>query len=154
MNDAMSMSHTGLKMMMQAEGLRLEAYPDPGTGAEPWTVGFGHTGPDVKPGMTITKEQAEMLLRDDVRFAEIGVRSYTTVPLTQSQFDALVDFAYNCGIGAMRGSTMLKKLNSRDYLGASEELLRWNRAGGKVMAGLTKRREAEKEMFLGGTAQA
>ena len=87
MNDAMSMSHTGLKMMMQAEGLRLEAYPDPGTGAEPWTVGFGHTGPDVKPGMTITKEQAEMLLRDDVRFAEIGVRSYTTVPLTQSQFN-------------------------------------------------------------------
>ena len=151
MNDAMSMSHTGLKMMMQAEGLRLEAYRCP---ANVLTIGYGHTGTDVTEGMTINEAQSVELLRDDVRFAEIGVRSYTTVPLTQSQFDALVDFAYNCGIGAMRGSTMLKKLNSRDYLGASEELLRWNRAGGKVMAGLTKRREAEKEMSLGDTEQA
>ena len=151
MNDAMTMSHTGLKMIMQAEGLRLEAYRCP---ANVLTIGYGHTGTDVTEGMTINEAQAVEFLRDDVRFAEIGVRTYATVPLTQSQFDALVDFAYNCGVGAMRGSTMLKKLNSRDYLGASEEMLRWNRAGGKVMAGLTKRREAEKDMFLDGTEQA
>lgn len=151
MNDGLALSHTGLKMMMQAEGLRLESYRCP---ADVLTIGYGHTGPDVKPGMVITKDQAEMLLRDDVRFAEIGVRTYATVPLTQQQFDALVDFAYNCGIGAMRGSTMLRKLNSRDYLGAAEELTKWTRAGGKVMAGLVKRRQAEKAMFLDGTEQA
>ena len=153
MNDTMGLSHTGLQMMMRSEGLSLVSYPDPGTGAEPWTIGYGHTGPDVHPDMTITKAQAETLLREDVRFAEIGVKTYATVPLTQGQFDALVDFAYNCGIGAMRGSTMLRRLNSKDYAGAADALLLWDKAGGRVMAGLTRRRQEEKAMFLGGTEQ-
>ena len=138
----------------QFEGKVNEAYGDPLTGAEPWTIGYGHTGPDVHPDMTITKAQAEAHLRDDVRFAEIGVKTYATVPLTQGQFDALVDFAYNCGIGAMRDSTMLRRLNSKDYEGAADALLMWNQAGGRVLAGLTKRREAEKEMFLDDSEQA
>ena len=148
MNDEMKMSHAGLLMMMDAEGLRLEAYPDPGTGGAPWTIGYGHTGSNVAPGMVITEDEASRLLRDDLHFAEIGVRTYATVPLTQGQFDSLVDFAYNCGIGALRGSTLLRKLNSRDYLGASEEFRKWDMAAGKHMAGLAKRRAAEKDMFL------
>ncbi len=147
MNDDMKLSTAGLQMMMNAEGLRLESYRCP---ANVLTIGFGHTGPDVVEGMVITGDQASRLLRDDLHFAEIGVRTYATVPLTQGQFDSLVDFAFNCGIGALRSSTLLKKLNSRDYLGASEEFHKWDMAGGKHLPGLARRREAEKELFIGG----
>ena len=147
MNNNMSMSHAGLQLIKNAEGLRLEAYPDPATGGAPWTIGYGSIG-GVSQGMVITEEQAEERLREDVRFAEIGVRTYATVPLTQHQFDALTDFAFNCGIGALRSSTLLHKLNQRDYLGAAEEFKRWDMAAGKHMPGLAKRRAAEAEMFL------
>ncbi len=147
MNSNMSMSHTGLQLVMRFEGLRLTAYKCP---ANIWTIGFGHTGPDVEESMVISEEQAERLLRGDIEFAEIGVRTYATVPLTQGQFDALTSFAYNCGIGALRGSTMLRKLNSRDYLGASEEFRKWDMAAGQHLPGLARRRADEKEMFLNG----
>ncbi len=150
MNDNMTISHAGLQLVMKAEGLRLTAYPDPGTGGDPWTVGFGHTGPDVHPGLIISEEQAERLLREDIVFAEIGVRTYATVPLTQGQFDALTSFAFNCGIGALRGSTMLRKLNSRDYMGAADEFKRWDMAAGQHLPGLARRRADEKDMFLNG----
>ena len=151
MNDDMKLSNAGLQMMMSAEGLRLEAYRCP---ANILTIGYGHTGPDVEEGMCIDEQKASQLLRDDLHFAEIGVRTYATVPLTQGQFDALVSFAFNCGIGSMRGSTMLRKLNSRDYLGAAEEFQRWDMAGGKHLAGLARRRTDEKNMFLDGTEAA
>ena len=150
LNGAMSMSYSGLQMMMKAEGLRLEAYRCP---ANVLTIGYGHTGADVVEGMLINEAQAEALLKKDIEFAERGVREYAAVPLTQGQFNSLVDFAFNCGVGAMRGSTMLRRLNSKDYAGAADALLLWNQAGGRVMAGLTKRRQEEKAMFLSDTEQ-
>ena len=150
MNENMSMSHQGLQLTMRSEGLRLTSYKCP---AGVWTIGYGSTGPDVVEGMTITEEQAEDMLHDDIKVAETGVRTYVTVPLVQSQFDALTDFAFNCGIGALRSSTLLKKLNSRDYNGASEEFAKWNHGGGRELAGLTRRRNDEKVMFLAEDAE-
>ena len=150
MNDNMTMSHQGLQLTMRSEGLRLTAYH---CQADKLTIGYGHTGPDVVEGMTITEERAEDLLREDIKFAESGVRTYVTVPLVQGQFDALTDFAFNMGIGALRSSTLLKKLNSRDYNGASEEFAKWNkvRVSGVLVVsnGQVTRRERDKEIFDG-----
>lgn len=150
LNGAMSMSYSGLQMMMKAEGLRLDAYRCP---ANVLTIGYGHTGADVVEGMMINEAQAEALLKKDIEFAERGVREYAAVPLTQGQFNSLVDFAFNCGVGAMRGSTMLKRLNSHDYLGAADEFAKWDMAGGKHLPGLARRRSDEKAMFLSDTEQ-
>ena len=147
MNSNMSMSQAGLQLVMRFEGLRLTAYRCP---ANILTIGYGHTGPDVEEGMIISEQQAERLLRADIEFAEVGVRAYATVPLTQGQFNSLTSFGYNCGIGALRGSTMLKKLNSRDYLGASEEFRKWDMVAGRHLPGLARRRADEKDMFLNG----
>lgn len=141
----MKISQTGLDLIKSFEGLRLKAYQDV---VGIWTVGFGSTGPHVKPGMVITAKQAEDLLRDDVSRFEACVDKQVTVPLTQNQFDALVSFAFNLGCVNLASSTLLRKLNAKDYKGASLEFVKWNRAGGKVLAGLTRRREAEKALFL------
>lgn len=150
MNEHMYMSRQGLELTMRAEGLRLSTYR---CQAGVLTIGYGHTGPDVIEGMTITEEHAEDLLRDDIKFAESGVRAYATVPLAQGQFDGLTDFAFNCGIGALRSSTLLKKLNARDYEGASEEFAKWNLVtvkGTKVVSsGLVVRRASEAAIFKG-----
>lgn len=124
------------------------AYPDPGTGGEPFTLGYGHTG-GVKPGDTCTEAQAMEWLAEDVREAERAIERLVTVPLTQDQFDALVSFVFNLGAGNFGGSTLLKRINAGDFEGASREFPRWNRAAGRVMAGLTKRRHAEAAMFSG-----
>jgi lysozyme len=141
-------SEEGLRAIMEHEGVRLTAYPDPGTGGDPWTIGVGHTGPEVVHGMTITREEAMSLLAQDVKTAEKCVTANVRVGLTQSQFDALVSFVFNVGCGAFKGSTLLKKLNADDEQGAADEFLRWNKAAGRVLPGLTARREAEREMFL------
>lgn len=145
MNDNMGISYAGLQLIMQAEGLRLETYR---CSAGVLTIGYGHTGPDVTEGMVISKVKAEDLLREDVVFAEVGVRAYVNVPLTPGQFDALTSFAFNCGVGALRGSTMLRKLNARDYLGAADEFKKWDMAGGKHLPGLARRRADEVKEFL------
>lgn len=132
---------------MEHEGVRLKAYPDPGTGGDPWTIGVGHTG-GVQPGDVITHEEAMAFLADDVQSAEKCVTRCVKVAITQAQFDALVSFVFNVGCGAFSGSTLLKKLNAEDEEGAANEFLKWDKAGGRVMAGLAKRREAEREMFL------
>jgi lysozyme len=143
-------SKNGIHLTEQFEGLRLTAYPDPGTGGEPWTIGYGHTGPDVHPGLTITQEQAEELLMKDVQKAAADVNAKVTTDLTQEEFDALVDFVFNCGAGNFNNSTLLKKVNAGDMAGAAEEFAKWNKAAGHVLAGLVKRREAEAQEFLSG----
>lgn len=129
------------------EGRSLRAYPDPGTGGYPWTIGYGHTGPEVHPGMVITQAEAEELLRVDVERVAEQVRNLVMVDLTQNQFDALVCFVYNVGVANFAKSTLLRKLNTGDYAGASAEFDRWTRAAGHVMAGLVERRHDERELF-------
>lgn len=142
-------SEEGLDLIREYEGLRLEAYPDPGTGGEPWTIGYGHTGDDVFPRMRITRTEADALLRGDVQHAEKAVRDLVRVPLTQHQFDALVSFCFNCGRGALAKSTLLRKLNAGDYDAVPAELARWNKAAGRVMPGLVRRRKAEAALWVG-----
>lgn len=136
-----------IELIKEFEGCKLEAYPDPATGGEPITIGVGHTG-GIKLGMTITPKQADDFLQSDLEGFASSVNKMVTVPLTQGQFDALCSFAFNLGAGNLKNSTLLRKLNAGDVEGASMEFVKWNKAAGKVMAGLTRRREAEKELFL------
>ncbi|HHE8508311.1 TPA: lysozyme [Citrobacter freundii] len=148
----MQTSEKGIKNIKDFEGCSLTAYPDPGTGGAPWTIGYGWTHPvdgkPIKPGMTIKQETADRLLKTGLVSYENDVLKMAKVKLTQGQFDALVSFAYNVGSRALSTSTLLRKLNAGDYAGAADEFLRWNKAGGKVMNGLTRRREAERALFL------
>ena len=98
--------------------------------------------------MKITKAQALNYLKQDLSIYEKAVTNYVKVPINQKQFDALVSFSYNCGTGALKTSTLLQKLNSNDYNGAANEFLKWNKSNGKVLNGLVKRREEEKQLFL------
>ncbi|MHA8112652.1 lysozyme [Kosakonia cowanii] len=145
----MRISDKGISLIKQFEGLRLTAYQD---SVGVWTIGYGWTQPvDGKPirlGMTIKEETAERLLRTGLVGYESDVSKLVKVKLTQGQFDALVSFAYNLGARALSTSTLLQKLNAGDYAGAADEFLRWNKAGGKVLPGLTRRREAERALFL------
>lgn len=144
----MKTSPKGIALIKSAEGLRLKAYPDPGTGGLPWTIGYGSTS-GVTRNMVITETQAEQMLAEDlVRFERI-VERLVRVPVTQTQFDALVSFTYNVGEGNFTKSTLLRKLNAGDTAGAAEQFSRWVHAGGKVLPGLVKRRAAERAMFLG-----
>ncbi|WP_275183626.1 lysozyme [Citrobacter freundii] len=149
----MQTSEKGIKNIKDFEGCSLTAYPDPGTGGAPWTIGYGWTQPvDGKPiraGMTIKQETAERLLKTGLVSYENDVSRLVKVRLTQGQFDALVSFTYNLGARSLSTSTLLRKLNAGDYAGAADEFLRWNKAGGKVLNGLTRRREAERDLFLG-----
>ena len=144
----MEYSKEGLKLTERFEGCRLEAYPDPGTGGDPWTIGYGHTGPDVFPTLVITQEYAEKLLLEDVQKAVANVNAHLKIEVTQEEFDALVDFAFNCGCRNLDNSTLLKKVNEGDHEGAADEFLKWDRSGGHIMAGLLKRRQAEAALFL------
>jgi len=125
------------------EGLELKAYKCP---AGVLTIGYGHTK-TVTAGMVITEEEAEALLREDLLWVEETINNKVTVPLTQSQYDALASFIYNVGSGAFTKSTLLRKLNTGDYVGASAEFKRWNKADGRVLKGLVRRRKAEQELF-------
>jgi lysozyme len=139
-----TVNKAGMRLIQLAEGLSLVAYKCP---AGIWTRGYGHTGTDVKAGLMISEAHAEELLLDDVQEAKDAVNRLARVSLTHNQFSALVSFVYNVGEGAFRSSTLLRKLNAGDYLGAAEQLLRWNKAGGVVLGGLTARRKAEKALF-------
>jgi lysozyme len=149
----MEYSKDGLKLTERFEGCRLEAYPDPGTGGDPWTIGYGHTGKDVFETLVITQEYAEKLLLEDVQKAVDNVNAKLKIEVTQDEFDALVDFAFNCGCRNLDNSTLLKKVNEGDHEGAAEEFLKWDKAGGHVMAGLLKRRQAEAALFLSDLAK-
>lgn len=140
----MKINQDGINLIKEFEGCRLTAYKCP---AGLWTIGYGHTA-GVKESTTITQEQAEEYLKQDLEKFEKGVDGCVKVGINQNQFNALVSFAYNCGIGALQTSTLLKKLNSGDFNGAANEFLRWNKANGQALTGLTRRRQAEREMFL------
>lgn len=127
------------------EGLRLEAYR---CSAGVLTIGYGHTGSDVKPTSKLTKEQAWDLLVKDLTVRANELARYINVPLSQNQYVALLSFAFNLGIGALTSSTLLKRLNEGLYEDAAYQFLRWNKAGGKVLPGLVRRRTAEMELFL------
>jgi GH24 family phage-related lysozyme (muramidase) len=135
----------GLQLIKSFEGLRLQAYQD---AVGVWTIGYGTTR-GVTPDLEITQEQAETLLQEDLNKFEQAVNSVTTVPLNDNQFSALVSFTYNVGAGALQNSTLLKLLNDGDIQGAADEFPRWNKAGGRELAGLTRRRQAERALFLG-----
>ncbi|MDV1795073.1 lysozyme [Enterobacter asburiae] len=146
----MQTSEKGIAVIKQFEGCKLTAYQD---SVGVWTIGYGWTQPvDGKPiraGMTIKQETAERLLKTGLVSYESDVSRLVKVGVTQGQFDALVSFTYNLGSRSLSTSTLLRKLNAGDYAGAADEFLRWNKAGGKVLNGLTRRREAERDLFLG-----
>lgn len=133
----------GMDIVKRSEGMRLKAYICP---AGVLTIGYGSTGPHVRPGMTITAEQAESLLRSDLRRFEDGVADLAKVA-TDNQFSALVSLAFNIGLGALGSSTLLRKHNAADYAGAKAEFARWVRGGGKVLPGLVTRRTDEAELY-------
>lgn len=129
---------------------RVQAYPDPATGGAPWTIGWGTTGKDVTRGTIWTREHAEQRFRDHVDYFADGVTGLLAgAATTQHQFDALVSFAYNVGLGNLASSTLLRRHRERAYAGAALEFARWNKAGGKVMPGLAKRRAAEAALYRG-----
>lgn len=136
------------------EGLSLNAYPDPGTKAEPYTIGYGtivyKDGRTVRLGDTITLDQAEDNLKFEVDKKAVSVSTLLkNTVLNQNQFDALVSFAYNVGVGAFQKSTLLKRiLVSPSHKEIRHQFAKWNRAGGKVMKGLTRRREAESNLYF------
>ena len=132
-------------LIKESEGLRLTAYlPTPN---DVWTIGYGHTK-TARKGMRITKEGAEALLLHDLEWVETAISVYVDVPLTQNQYDALASFIYNVGATAFRKSTLLRMLNAGDYAGAANQFGSWNKQKGKVLNGLTTRRQKEKMLFL------
>ncbi|MBE9491050.1 MAG: lysozyme [Bacteroidetes bacterium] len=139
----MDISKQGTDLIKEFEGFRDKAYKCP---AGVWTIGYGHTL-GVQEGDVITKAEGQELLLCDLRTAISAVNSLVTVQLSQSQFDALVSFVFNIGIGAFVRSTLLKVLNNCQYEQVPHELKRWNKSNGKVLAGLVRRREAEAQLF-------
>ena len=159
-NDSLDVSAKGLDLIAGFEGWSATLYNDVADNA---TIGYGHlvhAGPindaDRRGpfGKGITKQQGLALLQSDVESKAQAVRQYVTVKLNQGQFDALVSFAYNVGAGNLKSSTLLKKLNAGDYAGAANEFASWTKAGGKVLAGLQRRRAAEAAMFRGQSGPA
>lgn len=144
MTDIKQIGKAGLDLVKSFEGLKLRAYLCP---AKVWTIGYGSTGPHVTPGKVITAAQADELLQDDLDRFEKAVTRLVTVPLTQNQYDALVSFAFNVGISALERSTLLKRVNAKLFDQARAEFAKWNRAGGRPLAGLTRRRAAEAALF-------
>ena len=146
----MKVSEQCIKMIKHHEGVRTKPYQDP---IGLWTVGVGHLIEDGKKlpkewNRELTDEEVDALLYKDLERFEIGVKRLTKVALSQSQFDALVSFSFNVGLGNLQSSTLRSKLNREDYEGASNEFPKWRRAGGKILKGLVKRRADEKALFL------
>tara|TARA_B110000902_G_scaffold260423_1_gene333322 strand:+ start:130 stop:657 length:528 start_codon:yes stop_codon:yes gene_type:complete len=143
----LSRAPTGVRdveLIKESEGLRLKAYlPTPN---DVYTIGYGHTKTAEK-GMVITLAGAEALLLHDLQWVETAIDTYVQVPLNQNQYDALASFIYNVGGTAFRKSTMLKLLNTSDYDGAAGQFPRWNKQKGKVLNGLTTRRQKEQTLF-------
>lgn len=140
----MKTSSTGRALIRDAEGEKLSTYR---CSAGVPTIGVGHTGPDVKMGMTITKAQSDALLVADLAKFEKAVAASVKVPLTQSQFDALVSLAFNIGSGAFAKSTLVRLLNGGHYDQVGAQLARWNKVDGQPNNGLTARRAREAAMF-------
>lgn len=141
----MHINEAGLALLKSFESCKLSAYLD--VGGIP-TVGWGSTGPDIHMGLTFTQEQADHRLDEDLKRFECRIQSMLHAHTSANEFSALVCFAYNVGLGALQGSTLLKKLNAGDYPGAAEEFKRWNKVNGEPCDGLTRRRKAEHDLFV------
>ena len=122
-----------------------KAYPDPGTGGNPWTIGWGSTGPEVTPETVWTQQQAEDSLDKHLLYFCTGVLKLSPKLLKEPprRLAAIISFAYNCGLGNYRISTLKKRVDAQDWAGACEEIVKWNKAGGRILPGLTRRRQAE-----------
>jgi lysozyme len=151
MSDYTTSSH--MRAMIEGwEGLVLTAYRDP---VGILTIGYGHTGPDVQQGQTITQQQADQLLADDLHKFEAGVnQAVGNAPTTQGQFDAMASLAFNIGLGNFEHSTVLRKHLESDYEHAADAFLLWNKAAGQVLPGLVKRRDGERAVYLSDTPAA
>lgn len=156
MNDNLTLSPAGLKLIQSFEGCekrvgkgKFKAYADP---VGVLTIGWGHTnatGRRFAAGDVWTQAECDAALREDMAKFERAVHALVKVPLEQCQLDALISFAYNCGVGNLKSSTLLRKVNRRDFPGAAREFAKWNKAGGRVLRGLTRRRAAEATLFQG-----
>jgi lysozyme len=142
----MKISHQGLELLMAREGKRNAAYLD---SVGVWTIGYGHTGPDVHAGLVWTDEQVEAAFAKDLERFEAAVNEAVKVPIPQHAFDALVSFAYNVGVGAFKSSTLVRVLNAGDTAGAAKQFDRWH-----IPAEITSRRNGEREQFKGTAFQA
>ena len=140
----MNVSENGLDLIKRFEGCRLSAYQD---SVGVWTIGYGHTR-GVKRGDKITRAQADEFLAQDAAGAASDVERRVKVPLNQNQFDALVSFTFNLGDGNLKSSTLLRRLNEGNYRAAADQFGRWVFAGGVLLDGLVKRREAERQLFI------
>lgn len=143
----MKLNEAGISLIKTFEQCRLRAYPDPATGNDPWTIGWGATGPDVKPGVIWTQDQADKRLATDLELVCNKIMPMIKTPLTDNQFSALVSFAYNLGEGHLHSSALLKLINSGDVTKAANEFPKWDKAAGKEMPGLLRRRLAEQRLF-------
>jgi lysozyme len=140
-------SAKGIALVKRFEGCRLAAYPDPGTGGDPWTIGWGATGKGIGPDTVWTQAQADVRLEADLaRHAANVLLAIGKAPTSQHQFDALVSFHYNTG--AIAKATLTRLHIAGDHAGAAQQFARWVHAGGKVLAGLVRRREAEAALYL------
>ncbi|WP_246034449.1 lysozyme [Qipengyuania marisflavi] len=153
----LTVSEAGVAIIKRFEGcarLRrdgmVEAYPDPGTGGHPWTIGWGATGSDIGPGTVWTQAQCDARLQQDImrhaREVEIAVAGF---PTSQAQFDALVSFHYNTG--AIGRATLTRLHKNHEFSAAAGQFGRWNRAGGRVLEGLARRRREEAALYLSGS---
>lgn len=143
------MPEEALDLIRQSEGLVLKAYPDPGTGGAPWTIGYGHTG-GVTPGQEISRQQAEAFLLEDIAEASATVERLVRVDLDSLMYGALVSLVFNIGASAFAASTLLARINQKLYDEAADQFDRWVYAGGRVLPGLVSRRSKEKALFSAG----
>jgi lysozyme len=143
MTEPRTIGGKGLALIKTFEGCKLKAYKCP---AGVWTIGYGSTGAHVQPGMVMTQAEADTLLRKDLARFEDAVRRFAP-RATQGQFDAMVSLAFNIGIAALQRSTVLRRHNAGDHEGAAAAFMMWNKAGGKVLNGLTRRRAAEANLY-------
>lgn len=151
----MQPSAAGISLIQEFEGCArkrpdgsYDAYPDPGTGGDPWTIGWGSTGSDIARGLVWTQQQCDDRFASDLdKFAQRVAAAVGGAATTQHQFDAMTSFAYNLGIGNLQSSTLLKKHKAGNYAGAAAEFAKWNKAAGKVLPGLVRRRAAEAALY-------
>jgi lysozyme len=139
----MKISNEGIELIKHFEGCETKAYKCP---AGVWTIGYGHIK-GVQEGDVITETQAHEMLVEELNEYENYIHDLVKCPLNQNQFDALVSWVFNLGSGNLSSSTLLKVLNAGDYAGVPAQIMRWNKAGGKVLEGLTRRRQAEADLF-------
>jgi len=139
----MNISQEGLSLIKKFEGCEYNAYK---CAAGVWTIGYGHTA-DVKEGDLVTQQEADKILEEDMKEYEGYIKSAVTVDLNQNQFDSLVSWVFNLGPSNLSSSTLLTKINNKDWDNVPEQIKRWNKAGGKVLEGLIRRREAEALLF-------